>query len=104
MIENIQGLGIGGILALLILREVFTFLNKRRGMDAYTKVFSQINDLWNWHNVRDQDGIPTWYVRRSLEDSVSKLADVIEKLDDHIGLLNTEMRMLREDVKNIRDD
>ncbi len=38
----------------------------------------QVNDLHQWHNVKDGDGVFSWYVRRSLETAIIKLAENIE--------------------------
>ena len=38
------------------------------------------HDLWEWHNVKDSDGIPRWYVKRSLEQSIDKLETSIIEL------------------------
>ena len=31
---------------------------------------AQQRDLWIWHNEKDDDGVPRWYVRKSLEESI----------------------------------
>lgn len=72
-------LGIGGIFAIMVIREVLSFLRARNG-GGPSSIAKQVDDLWTWHNVRDGDGVPVWYVRRSLEESIAKLADSIEKL------------------------
>jgi hypothetical protein len=37
----------------------------------------ETHELHEWHDVCDRDGVKLWYVRRSVEDAVSKLADSI---------------------------
>ena len=43
------------------------------------RMANQVSDLHDWHNVKDADGVFTWYVRRSLEKAILKLADNIER-------------------------
>ena len=38
----------------------------------------EIRDLWKWHNVSDNEGVKIWYVRKSLEEAIEKLASNIE--------------------------
>jgi DNA repair ATPase RecN len=33
----------------------------------------KVEDLWDWHAVKDSEGVPLWYVRRSLEGSINNL-------------------------------
>lgn len=70
-------LGVGGIIVILVLKEVFTFLKfKKNGWQE------QISDLHKWHNQRDRDGVPVWYVRHSLEDSINRLSKNIAIQND----------------------
>ena len=82
---EITEISLGGAVALLILREVFGFLLKRKN-DAFsivretdnTVLLQKITDLWNWHNVRGTDNVPVWYFRSSLDDAMDKLAESID--------------------------
>lgn len=46
---------------------------------------AQQRDLWIWHNEKDDDGVPRWYVRKSLEESIRRqnelLADLTKAVD-----------------------
>ena len=82
---EITEISLGGAVALLILREVFGFLLKRKNDSALlvketsdTVINQKITDLWNWHNVRGTDGVPVWYFRSSLSDATDKLAESID--------------------------
>lgn len=81
-------LGVGGLLVILVLKEVFAFLKnvkeKRNGgySPACAKCFEMVRDLYDMHNQKDSDGVYIWYVRRSLEDAVNKLAENIAKQTD----------------------
>jgi hypothetical protein len=81
---EITEVSLGGAVALLILREVFGFLLKRKSdassiaKDADdTVIVQKLTDLWNWHNVRDASGVPVWYFRSSLDDTMDKLSESI---------------------------
>ena len=37
----------------------------------------KVDDLYEWHNKTDADGVPLWYVRRSLEQSIKDLGEKI---------------------------
>lgn len=38
------------------------------------------DELYAWHNIRDDEGVFVWYVRKSLEESIDKLEDSISDL------------------------
>lgn len=87
--------GVAGILVIIILREVFNFLKSQKvkkienGDYSNKKIFDflvqlngkindanrEIHDLYQWHDVKDGDGVPIWYIRRSLEEAIKALAD-----------------------------
>ena len=82
---EITEISLGGAVALLIIREVFGFLLKRRqdsmllARETETSVVAQkVTDLWNWHNVKDSNGVPVWYFRSSLDDAMDKLSESID--------------------------
>ena len=42
------------------------------------KVKDKVDDLHDWYNKTDEDGVFNWYVRRSLEDVIKDLGVKIE--------------------------
>ncbi len=86
-------LGVGFIAAIMVIREVLGFLEKRKNggggqslimnehvndvRGAVSAIKDKVDDLHEWHNKTDQDGIPLWYVRRSLEESIRELGEKI---------------------------
>jgi len=48
---------------------------------------AQQRDLWNWHNERDEDGVPRWYVRKSLEESIKSQGDITTELTKAVDRL-----------------
>lgn len=89
--EQLQQLGIGGIFAILVLREVFLFLGRRRGTGTDDAMRKQVADLHDWHAREDVDGVKIWYVRKSLDESIEKLATAIDQL---VKIHSTEMMVL----------
>ena len=103
---SIEQLGIGGIFALMILHVVFNFLKDRKSglseiqwgkfelrQKAILKLCEQTAkesaDLWAWHHQKDEDGVFVWWVRKSLERAIEKLADNTETMSR-----NTETQTL----------
>lgn len=82
-------IGVGGIFAIMVIKEVFGFvrhivqaMQHRKNGGENLRAFEdltekRIRDLHDWHNVRDQDGVPRWFVR---QDAYDKLEEAIEKL------------------------
>jgi hypothetical protein len=94
-------LGVGLIAAIMVIREVLGFLDKKKFLSdngngslnghgavmnehvndvrfAVLKVKEKVDDLHDWHDKRDADGVPLWYVKRSLEDVIKDLGAKIE--------------------------
>lgn len=86
-------LGVGFIAAIMVIREVLGFLEKRKNgwggqsfimnehvndvKGTVSAIKDKVDDLHEWHNKTDADGIPLWYVRRSLEESIRELGEKI---------------------------
>lgn len=68
------------------------------------KAMRQIQDLYDWHNVRDRDGRFAWYVRQSLESSLDRLADAILAQTDVLKDLGYEVKRSREDIDKLMRD
>ena len=49
----------------------------------------QIRDLHRWHDVKDIDGTPIWYVRRSLEEAIREQTKAMRTLVESISALRT---------------
>ena len=79
-------LGVGGIFALMVLKEVFGFLTRKRNgnpwgnvsSDTVRRLLDQIRELHTLHDQKDDDGVPVWYVRKSLGMAVEKLHKSID--------------------------
>ena len=106
-------LGVGGIFAILVIREVMMFLKTRNGTsspkvvalsEADRKMLVEVHEwskeLHTWHNIHDEDGVKIWYVRRSLEDAVERLTTTIEKLSE---FQRANFDVLKEMARDMRD-
>jgi len=76
-------LGIGTVFALLVIREFFLYMRTKR--EPSNIKLNEIIEICHWlkdaHDVKDSDGVFSWYVRRSLQDQVERLADSISTLN-----------------------
>lgn len=106
MINLVTQLGVGGIFAVLLLRTVFDYLRRREARDegsSHRDMFAllrciktHVEDLHEWHAVTDDDGVKVWYVRRSLETAVEKLADNIAKMTEILNAMHREILDLKK--------
>ena len=107
MENQLLQLGVGGLFALFILREVFSFLKEKtrcQGNKTIDNMAKQINDLHEWHNVIDVDGVKVWYVRRSLEGAIEKLTNTLDTQTLLLRELVTSLQETRRDIEETRRD
>jgi len=85
-------LGIGGIFAILMIREVLNFLKTRKDMgasvgdvgqrpfvqDRFDRMERQVRELYTWHAREDTDGVKIWYTRPSLERAIRELRESVD--------------------------
>ncbi len=77
---DITEAGIGAIVALMILREVFSFLTSKKDIRPDILIMQRkIDELYDWHDQTDADGVKVWYIRKSLEESVDGLQETIKE-------------------------
>ena len=72
-------------------------LLKSRGVDL-VKMARQIEHLNEMHAKTDEDGVPVWYVRRSLEKAVTDLNEAIRHQTELLQALTQELKEVRRDV------
>lgn len=56
----------------------------------------EVSDLHNWHNQRDADGSFVWYIKRALDEAMTKLADNIEKQTEVLRAMHQEFTLRME--------
>ena len=117
-------LGIGLIAAVMVIREVLNFLAKKKYGNGYstnhahgeimsehvndvrtvvTNIKDKVDDLHDWHSKTDQDGIPLWYVKRSLEEAIKTLG---ERIGDQIQMqtkIIQHMQRMEEHYRNLSE-
>lgn len=109
-------LGVGGLIALGVIYLVGNLLieagviQSRRvphedaiaktSLAAVAVMSRQIDSLYVWHDRRDSDGVPLWYVPRSMgslmSDQIEVLRDLVDANRDQTRVLE---RMDRRDEK-----
>lgn len=90
---DLTAVGTLGLLAVLVGREVIRMTNE-------SVIHQYIRELHQWHAKTDNDGVPVWYVRQSLEDAISRLADNIEKQTELLRYLHEEQRELHAEFRH----
>lgn len=63
------------------------------------KLSKQSEDMYDWHNKSDGDGVKVWYVRQSLENALRDNAKATEAIARNIEL---QTRLLEEMISNQR--
>lgn len=93
---NAQTIAVFTLLVLFAVDKAMGFL-KSRGIDLL-KMARQIDKLDEMHAKTDEDGVPVWYVRRSLEKAVVDLNEAIRHQTELLRLLTQELKEIRRDV------
>ena len=87
-LPQLSQVGIGGILCLLILKEVFSFLK--------TKNHFKQEDL-------PEGEVPVWYVGKSLERSIDRLSANIDKLNEALQEMHSDINETKTGMKTIHE-
>lgn len=95
----------GGALTILILQQVFNFLKQRKNGNnlGYITLIKETSrhtnslavKMFDMMNVKDEDGVPVWYVRKSLEKTLSKVESGIQQQNVLLKELINEIRKKR---------
>jgi len=114
MSELLLQLGVGGIFAILVLKEVFGFLGKYKGGNHKANIERRIggvhermwkvDKLYDWHNAQDEEGVPIWYVRKSLEQAIKNLSSSIDVLHESIREQNLLINKMIEKFESLHDE
>lgn len=98
--ELLKDAPIGVLIAFVVLREFFNYLKSKKSNNNgcnmrlnFDEIEKKVKDLYDWHNVTDQDGVKVWYTRRSLEKSIDKLNETIAKQNDLLQALVLELKV-----------
>jgi hypothetical protein len=64
---------------------------------------SMLQDLYNWHNKTDSDGIPLWYVPRSFIESQKEIVDVLSDISKHQEKTTFLLEALIKRIERLED-
>ncbi len=93
---NAETVAVFTLLVLFAVDKTMGFL-KSRGIDLL-KMAQQIERLDEMHAKTDEDGVPVWYVRRSLEKAVTDLNEAIRHQIELLQALTQELKETRRDI------
>ena len=103
---SVTDIGVAGLFIIVVLRQIFDFLGKRNGRDLrecdFKTIAHQVEELHKWHDKDDNEGVKIWYVRKSLEDAITKLAMNIETMTEIFRGMQAEVLATRRDLKSLK--
>lgn len=74
--------------------------------EEMTIVSRQVDELHEWHDVTDSEGVKIWYVRQSLEQAITSLSTAITEMNrlnaEQTQVLNHLVDLTRERVRDNR--
>ena len=85
---------LAGIAALYAVIELVKWFSAKKDKDCQHK----INDLWDWHNVTDDEGRRMMYVPKHLHIEQEKMVEMLRDLSRN---METTARLLGELLKKI---
>ena len=62
----------------------------------------KIDSLYEWHNRMDPDGLPVWYMPRSLSQTLEKQTKVLEKQTLAIERLVVRIESMNDELRSMR--
>jgi len=68
------------------------------------ELIEQTEDLWEWHNKEDEDGVKIWYVRSSLQKTLGRLNTVLETENILMEKIIIKVTSLEEELNSIKED
>ena len=83
-----------GVVAIFIVDRIVLGL-KSRGIDLARMAY-RIDELYKWHDRTDEEGVPVWYVRKSLEQAIAKMAENSEQQTQLLAKMDAGAREFRK--------
>ena len=65
------------------------------------QMHTQNNEMYDWHNKSDPEGVKIWYVRRSLEIAIQQLSENISIQTDVLKEIIQEQRENKKDMERL---
>jgi hypothetical protein len=92
---NYGALGAFVLFAVLVIERIFAYFKGKGEREARSQTKKMIEELHTWHDMRDEDGVPLWYVRKSLEAAITTLGTNLGRLADAIeGMSRSQERIV----------
>ena len=95
---SLLGGGGGGLAAGVA---VWLWKQHKSVQEQIATIVKQVDELHEWHSVKDEDGVPVWYIRKSLERVIEQLGHAITRQTDVLSKMIEELRDVRRDVKSL---
>jgi len=112
--EQLTLIGLVSLIVAVGIREFFGWLRQKNLQNTETRLKAieehsklagkQIQDLHTWHDRFDEDGVPVWYIRSSLEKVVQQNAEAVILLAHQSQLTGQVLREIADGQKEIRDE
>ena len=87
------------LVVLVVFLDKVLWMLKSRGIDLQV-MSRQVDELHKWHDVSDSEGVKLWYVRRSLEEAITKLADNIALETKFLDRIDRRMESIEKKVSD----
>jgi len=107
---DLTSLGTGGavgialVIIFLLVKHVVARTGNDREANRWKDLFALVRqihhwdrDLHDWHSATDAEGVKIWYVRRSLEEAIVKLAENIDKQTEILRQMHMEFIALQRE-------
>ena len=65
------------------------------------KIYDKVAWLYEIHHKFDDDGVPIWYVRKSVDKAIEKLADNIETQTKIMSRIWEDMKDVKRDMERV---
>jgi hypothetical protein len=95
---NDAALGAVLLIVLAMVTKIQTSIRRSRADEMYP----MIQDLHAWHAKEDEDGSKVWYVKKSLETAIVKLADAMSSQAAIMERLLDRIESIDDDLKEIK--
>ena len=128
---DLQGLGNGAVVALILVKMFLDFYKSQRKEDPEDKVSKELGELVRkiegidtritrqdefnaslmtlvhelhvWHDITDNDGVRSWVIRESMKDDIAKIAQYLQRQTSILSDLAREVEKLGHEVEKIGD-
>jgi hypothetical protein len=117
-LDALQSLGPMGLILVYVILDKMGLISNKRGniaidekhtenQEAIKNLLSELkdikklvyeakdktDDLYKWHDVRDADGVPKWYIKESMEETMKVLAEAIKEQSENTKDLSTNIKL-----------